>query len=120
MKRRSIGIRTGLAAAFLLFQVAMIARARFDPARYFCWAPHDAQNEYEIDVTVDGRALTPEETLARYRMPWGWRNPRAMEHVLRVVRQYEVTYGRGDDAKVSIRYRTNGGPAQRWQWPEQR
>lgn len=112
------GVRSALAASFLLVQIGMIVYARFDPARFFCWAPHDSQNEYEIDVAVHGRVLSPDEVLARYRIPWGWRNPRAMEHVLRLVRQYEETYGRPEQANVAIRYRTNGGPVREWRWPE--
>jgi hypothetical protein len=101
----------------LLLQIGRIVSARFDTARYFCWAPHDSQSEYEIDVSIAGRGLTRAETAARYRMPWGWRDPRAMEHVLRLVRQYEETYGRDENATVIIRYTTNGGPVQEWRWP---
>lgn len=110
-------IRTTLAAAFLLFQVVMIVRARFHDARYYCWAPHDRQTEYTIEVEIDGRRLTPTEVADRYRDPWRGVNPRSDTHVLAFVRQYEQTYGRGDDARVVVHYSVNGGPMERWQWP---
>lgn len=102
---------------FLLFQVGMIVHARFDPARYWCWAPHDQQAEYWIDVEIDGRSLPPEQVARRYRDPWGGIEPRTIEHVIRLVRQYEQTYGRDDGARVVLRYRTNGGPLRVWRWP---
>lgn len=110
--------RTSLAILFLLFQVAMIAYARFDPGRYYSWAPHDEQAEYRIEVEIDGRPLSAVEVAERYRDPWQGVNPRAIEHVLRFVRQYEETYGRSDGARVTVYYTINGGPERGWRWPE--
>jgi hypothetical protein len=110
--------RPALAAGLVLFQVVMIVHARFDPRRYFCWAPHDAQNEYGIEVRVGGRVLSREETWARYRDPLQGLDPRSIEHVLLMVRQHERTYGKNDGALVRVTYRTNGGPWREWNWPE--
>ena len=111
-------MRTALAVALLAFQVAMIVYARFDPRRYYCWAPHDEQTEYRIRVRIDGRWLSPDEVHARYRDPWSGVNPRAAEHVIRLVRQYERTYGEDDPADVFLHYRINGGEDRIWRWPE--
>jgi predicted DCC family thiol-disulfide oxidoreductase YuxK len=43
---------------------------------------------------------------------------RSHQHVIDVVRQYERTYGRADEAAVLMRYRINRGPLRSWQWPE--
>ena len=102
----------------LLVQVAMIVRARFVEDRYYCWAPHDSQNEYVLQVRIDGRSLEPSEIKARYRIEADGTDPRAIQHVKDTVSQYEETYGRGDDAVVSMTYRTNGGPEQAWAWPQ--
>ena len=110
-------LRVVAASVFLAFQLFMVGKARFDPARCWCWAPHDAQNEYRIAVRIDNRLLPSEQVGARYRIRPSGVDPRAIEHVLRLVRQYEETYGAKDDAEVEIRYRTNGGPWQSWHWP---
>ena len=62
-------MRTAIGVAFLLFQLVMIVYARFVPSRYFCWAPYDAQSEYSLQVTIDGRPLANQEIRRRYRRP---------------------------------------------------
>ncbi len=112
-------MRTAVAILFLAFQVAMIVYARFDPGRYFCWAPHDSQNEYHIRVSIDDVELDTTETTRRYRIPAEGIDPRAIEHVIRLVRQYERSYGSDENAVVDIDYRTNGSAVKHWRWPEQ-
>ena len=109
-------VRQLVGAAFLLFQVTMMVRARFDADRYFCWAPHDAQNEYEIVAIIDGRPLDDIETFQRYRVPKVGVDPRAIEHIKDVVRERERRAQK--PAHVTVRYHTNGGAPQRWEWPE--
>lgn len=94
----------------------MIGFARFDAARYFCWAPHDSQNEYRIHVRFAGHELSESEISARYRIPARGIDPRAIEHVLRLVSHYERSHGATDGASVRVVYRTNGGPEKRWQY----
>lgn len=109
-----------LAAALLLaFQVGMIGYARFVPSRYFCWAPMDSQNLYEITVVIAGRELGAEEIEARYRQPAVGGNWQAIQHVLDKVRQYEETYGRDDGAEVTVSYTVNGHPRETWMWPRE-
>lgn len=119
MRSSRLDIRPATLAGvlFLLFQVAMIVRARFDPDRYFCWAPHDSQNEYEIAVVAGGRELQPDEVSRRYRLPYRGVDPRAIEHIFDIVRHYEGRLAR-EPASVTVRYRVNGSPERTWRWPE--
>lgn len=110
-------IRLLVALALLAFQVGMIGYARFVPSRYFCWAPMDSQNLYEIRVVIGGRELDAEAISARYRQPAVGGNWQAIQHVLDKVRQYEQTYGRDDDAEVVVTYTVNGRSEETWSWP---
>lgn len=112
------GLRLGAALLLLLFQAVMMVHARFDDARYFSWAPHDAQNEYVIAVRLNGRTLTDAEVRERYRIPARGIDPRAIAHVVRLVEQYERSRGAGEGAQVRVRWRTNGGPERSWRHPQ--
>ncbi len=106
-----------LAAALLAAQVAGVAYSFFTPLRYFCWSPYDRQTRFTVEVEVGGRRLRPAHALARYRLPeHGW-DQRSPANVLDKIRQYEESYGRGDDARVRVIYDVNGGPEQEWRWP---
>jgi len=111
--------RTIVAGGILLFQLVMIAYARFVPSRYFCWAPYDIQSEYRLDVSIDGRPLTPAQIRSRYRRPKQGVDNRSIQHVMDIVEQYERTYGSGDHAQVVMRYRINGKGEQEWRFPPQ-
>ena len=115
--RPRLAPRRLLAVAFLAAQLGGIAWARFTPTRYFAWAPYDQISLYSVEVTVDGRALAPDEVELRYGFPLWGRDNRSMHHVLDAVRQFEETYGAGDGAQVVIRYTVNGGEEERWAWP---
>lgn len=112
-------MRVILGTALLLFQMSMIVYARFVPSRYFCWAPMDSQNLYEIQTSINGRNLSPDEILSRYRQPSKGGNWQAIQHVLDKIKQYEETYGRNDKALVSVTYSVNGHPKQQWYWPQE-
>ena len=112
-------MRTALGVSVLAFQLVMIGYARFVPSRYFCWAPYDSQNHYEMEVTVDGKRLDSDEIRQRYRRPQKGINNRAIQHEKDIIMQYERTYGRNESAEVTLRYRTNGGEEQLWRWPPQ-
>ena len=103
--------------ALLSAQIIGIAAARFDPERYFCWAPYDEITRFEIRVTIEGRTLSPEEVRARYRLPDPTRDNRSHANVIAVIAQFERTYGAGDQARVELNYRVNGGEPRQWQWP---
>lgn len=99
---------------FLTVQVASVIYARFIPERFFCWAPYDEHTYYSIDVVVDGRSLTLDEVKSRYRyLPEGW-EPRCIDNVFSLVQQYESTYGKAQDAEVTITYSTNGKTEKIW------
>jgi hypothetical protein len=109
-------VRNILGALFLFLQIVMIGRARFSPERYFCWAPHDSQNEYTIDAVIDGQQLDPAAVESRYRLARQGVDPRAIEHVFDVVRHRER---RAEErASVEVRYRTNGRAEEIWVWQE--
>ncbi|MDX6769418.1 MAG: hypothetical protein SF051_07790 [Elusimicrobiota bacterium] len=106
-----------LAASLLAAQLACLGYSFFTPLRYFRWSPYDRQTRFSVEVAVGGRRLTPEQALARYRLPaHGW-DQRSPANVLDKIRQYEETYGRGDGARVRVRYDVNGGPVREWRWP---
>jgi hypothetical protein len=110
-------VRTTLGVAVLAFQLGMIVYARFVPSRYFCWAPFHSQNNYEMDVTVNGKALTGGEIQKRYRRPQKGVNSRSIQDEKGIIMQYEQTYGKNEHAEVTLRYRVNGGAEQVWHWP---
>lgn len=95
----------------------MIAAARFHPMRYYCWAPYDSQNEYRIDTQLDGRTLSPAEVESRYRLKTPGINPRTIYEITDIISYVERVYHEGEGARVSVNYRTNGGPERQWQWP---
>ena len=112
--RLSIGI------ALLSFQLFMIGYARFVPSRYFCWAPYDMQTDYELDVTVNGRKLSPAEIRRRYRRPQKGSDNRSAQHVIDILKGYEERYASRDRAEIVMRYRVNGKESREWHWPAQR
>jgi hypothetical protein len=114
-------VRTWIAIAFLLLQLGSVIYARFTPRRYFCWAPNDYVVEYQLEVKVHGRPLSPEQVQMRYQIDpaSGWKVEHPAEHLIDSVRQYETTYGRNDKAEVRLRWKYNGHSELRtWQWPQ--
>jgi hypothetical protein len=111
MVRRTIG------TLFLLAQLGLVGYARFVPTRWLCWAPNDYAVQYELQVRMSGRDLSPVEIQKRYQLPHkGWyENP--AENIMDIVRQYERTEGRNESARVLLVYSVDGGQAREWQWP---
>ena len=93
-----------------------IAVARFVPERYFCWAPFEETSFYEIEATLKGNSLTPAAILDRYGLGYRGRNNRTIHHVIAVLRWQEEHSD--EQAEVRLKYRTNGGEEQIWEWPE--
>lgn len=106
-----------LGILFLLVQVASIIYARFIPERFFCWAPYDSQSKYEIKVTIDGKQLSEEEIKARYHYKANSWEERAIGNIFSYIKGYESTYGKNDNAKVLVKYATNGKPEETWTLP---
>ncbi len=96
----------------------MVIYARFDEARYFCWAPHDSQNEYAIFATVNDQTLTPDQIQKRYRIKQKGIDPRAIQHIKDIIERYETTYGKDSPAEVIMHYSTNGIEKPSWRWPK--
>lgn len=109
-----------LGLALIWFQIGMIVKARFDPLRYFCWAPFDSRNHYQVTMAeINGQSLDEAEFAARYRVPFAGLEWRAIAHLKDLIEQYERTYGRGDSSRLAIEYRTNGGPRRTWTFAKQ-
>ena len=114
---RPVRPRIIIGIGILLVQVVQIGVARVHPMRYYCWAPFDSQNEYEVNVTIGGVQLSPTQVSHRYRIAQASVNPRAIYEVLSLITYVESRYRRDANTSVEVRYRTNGGPEQTWQWP---
>jgi hypothetical protein len=113
-------LRTLAAVLFLAAQLGAVVYSRFTPRRYFCWTPNDMREEYQLQVEVNGRVLPQAEAWSRYgiekRHQGAVEHP--IEHLMDDIAQYETTYGRGNQARVWLRWRHNGAPTWRdWQWP---
>lgn len=99
---------------FLLLQVGGIIYARFVPERFFCWAPYDSHTLFETFVTIDGKTLTQQEAETRYQYKMkGWEQ-RSIDNIFSLISQYEDTYGKDDNAKVVVKYATNGHSQKEW------
>jgi hypothetical protein len=72
---------------------------------------------YGISVQVNGRLLSPPEIKRRYRLPANGVYQNIAAHLIDNLRQYEMTYGRNDHARVRLMYSTNGNQEQEWLWP---
>ena len=113
--------------SLLIAQLALIIYARFDVAKYYCWAPHDQQCVFHLSVIIDEQPLLNEQINKRYHFntwrywddgAYEWVNleSRSIKNVESIIRQYEKTYGKDDHAKVTLSYRVNGGQEETWQW----
>lgn len=112
-----MSFRIIVGTALLAAQIFMIVAARFHPMRYYCWAPYDSQNEYQIHAVIDGHVLSPAEVESRYRLETPGINPRMIYQVTDIISYVERVYHEDDQADVTVTYRTNGGPELQWRWP---
>ncbi|MGE0268104.1 MAG: hypothetical protein AB7S78_06595 [Candidatus Omnitrophota bacterium] len=101
----------------LAVQIILIVLARFTEARYFCWAPHDSQNDYVLHVTVNEQPLSADAIYTRYRLYKNGRDPRSIQHVKDVLSRYEKTLGKDQPAQITLTYTTNGIKQPVWKWP---
>ncbi len=108
MKNKLSRIYLVIGLIFLGLQMISIVYTRFIPERFFCWAPYDQHSSYKIEVTIDDKSLTRQEVRKRYRYyAEGWEQ-RSIYNIINLVRQYETTYGKEDNAEVRISYTING------------
>ena len=106
-----------LGSAFLALQVASIVKEQFGETRYFCWAPHTIQAQYSLQVEVEGKLLTRQEVKRRYGLHgYGW-EAHAIQNLINLLIQHELTYGKGEDAQITLEYRVNGRELETWRWP---
>jgi hypothetical protein len=114
-----------LGVAFLVLQSAAILYAQVTPDRYFCWAPFHAQTKYQISAQLRQKKLSEQEISARYKLItifWDptkheWWELNEINHVFRILSQYESTYGAGEDVEIEVIYDENGHGPQTWKWP---
>ncbi len=114
-----MNVKMAVAGALLASQFVMMAVARVHPIRFYTWAPFDSQNEYAIDVAIDGRTLAPLEVNRRYHIAPRSVSPRSIYEVTSLVEYVESKYLAHERARVTVTYRTNGGPKQTWRWPHE-
>ena len=99
---------------FIAMQIASVTYARFIPERFFCWAPYDIHTKFKVNVTIDGELLSPQEAEIRYKYKMeGWEQ-RSIDNIFSLIKQYESTYGKRDNASVEVIYSENGKPEEIW------
>ncbi len=103
--------------AFLFSQLVLIGYARFIPERFFCWAPFDEHTRVKTSVRIDHKFLTPEEIDSRYRYRVNGWEVRDIHNVLDIIQSYEETYGKNDNAQVTVNYSINGHLEHEWAYP---
>lgn len=107
-----------IALVFLSFQVLAVVVGLFTREKHFNWVPYDELSDYEIKVTIADTLLSNQSIRQRYRRPAQHRENRSIHNLIALVRRYETTYGRKDQAAVIINYQTNGHATYSWAWPE--
>lgn len=106
-----------LCVSLLAFQAIGILYGRFTPARYFCWAPYDTQDRYTVSINLDGRTLSEEEATQRYRFHSNAWQQHSIHNLLFAIEQYESSYGKDDNAEVTVTYSKNGRSKETWNYP---
>lgn len=109
-------LRWTIGLTLLVFQLSAIVYARFVPSRYFCWAPFDMQTDYRLDVTINGRRLSPTEVRQRYRRAAQGTDNRSFQHIIDIIEQTERHYHPEDQTEVIMTYRINGKQEEQWHY----
>ena len=108
--------RIALAALILTAQIVGIGIGRVTNESFWSWMPHDRALDYELDVSVGGRALEAAEVRERYGLAQAGRRADNVEDVIAIVQTHEQR--RPDDqTAVILRYSINDGEEQVWRWP---
>lgn len=105
-----------LSGLILIFQIGAIIYARFAPMRYFCWAPYDTISVYSVDVDIADKSLSEDEIKQRYRLGSYGKDSRSIHHIMKILEQYEKTYGSHDKANITLKYTVNGKEERHWIW----
>lgn len=109
-------LRWTIGLTLLAFQFAAIIYARYVDSRYFCWAPYDMQTDYAISARVNGRDLSGNEIVKRYRRGAKGTDNRSFQHIIDIVAGAEQRYHPQDHSDITITYSINGGPKQQWHY----
>lgn len=103
---------------FFSVQLLGVIGGRFNEAKFFSWAPYDQLSYYEIEVLRQGQSLSSETIRDRYHISPKGRENRSIQNIISIVRQYENTYGKGENVNITISYTINGHHSGIWTWPE--
>lgn len=93
----------------------MIMIARVTPQRYFCCAPYNSVGRCVIQAIINGQELDEQGIRHRYHMRMNVPNAH-IPHVFDTIVWYEKSYGRSDQAQITIKYSINGGNEKVWHW----
>jgi len=103
---------------FFSVQLLGVIVGRFDEAKFFSWAPYDQISYYEIEALRQGQNLSSETIRDRYHISPKGRENRSIHNIISIVRQYENSYGKGENVNITISYTINGHYSGTWTWPE--
>jgi len=107
-----------LVSVFFGAQLLGVIYGRFTCVKYFSWAPYDQISYYEIEVHKQGKSLSSERIRNRYHISPKNRENRSIHNIISIVKQYENSYGKGENVNITISYTINGHHSGIWTWPE--
>jgi len=114
-RKRALALMVTL---FFSVQLLGVIVGRFDEAKFFSWAPYDQISYYEIEALRQGQNLSSETIRDRYHISPKGRENRSIHNIISIVRQYENSYGKGENVNITISYTINGHHSGTWTWPE--
>jgi hypothetical protein len=106
--------RFALGVILLLLQAGAIVRARFAPARYFCWAPFDQQTRYSISVDIGNEGLSSDQIRRRYRRPAEGVDNRSAHNLFDIITRAEQKFEKWGRSRVRVVYSINGHEEREW------
>ncbi len=106
--------KTSTAAIYLLAQLTLIIVARFSPNRYFVWAPHDIQTNYQLEVKDQHGDLTPGQLYKRYNMSNEGFIDLPSHHIIGWLKKYEELNPNSGTKHISFKYSINGKEWKEW------
>ncbi len=108
--------RNYICAIFILIQIGAIVYSRFTSQRFFCWAPYDIHTKFEATAIIKGKFFSANELKKRYKYKMAGWEQRSIYNVFSIIKQYETTYGKNDNAHVKVKYSINGYPERIWEF----
>ncbi len=100
--------------SFFAIQFLIVLIATQTDQKYFAWVPYDEIAKYEIAVKLNGEELSPDQVRQRYKIPKSGYENRSIAHLFSFLSQYEMTYGKDENASVEVIYSINGKDSKKW------